>query len=98
MKHFHLVTSEPIDVTVRLFNYPAWKAVVNGRPLDIKTTDAGLVVLTLPAGEDDVQILFTRTLDRTLGAVISCLSTSLFFAIWIWTGAKRHPTLEAPAT
>lgn len=89
MKHFRLVTSEPIDVTVRVFNYPAWKAVVNGRPLEIKTSEAGLVVLPLPAGENDVQILFTRTLDRTLGAVISCLCASLFFATWIWTGAKR---------
>jgi hypothetical protein len=97
MKHFRVVTSEPTDLTVRLFNYPAWKAVVNGRPLDIKTSDAGLVVLPLPAGENDVQILFTRTLDRTLGTVISCLSASIFFGIWIWTGRKRRPVLETMA-
>lgn len=98
IKHFRLATSEPIDVTVRLFNYPAWKAIVNGRPVEMKTSETGLVVLPLRAGENDVQILFTRTLDRTLGAVVSCLSASLFFATWIWTGVKRRPVVEGSAT
>jgi 6-pyruvoyl-tetrahydropterin synthase related domain len=98
MKHFRLVTSEPIDLTVRLFNYPAWRAIVNGRPLEVKTSEAGLVVLPLTAGEHDVQIVFTRTLDRTLGIVVSCFSAAMLFAAGIWTGARRRAMLEAPAT
>ena len=98
VKHFRLVTSEPIDLTVRLFNYPAWRVVVNGRPLEVKTSEAGLVVLRLETGENNVQILFTRTLDRTLGVVLSCFSAAMLFAACIWIGAKRQPRLETSAT
>jgi uncharacterized membrane protein len=93
MKHFRVVANKPIDLTVHLFNYPAWKATVNGKPAEIRTSHSGLTLVPLAAGENDVQINFTRTLDRTIGAAISFFSTALFAAAWIWT-KSRPPTLS----
>jgi hypothetical protein len=87
-KHFRIATNQSMNVTLRLFNYPAWKAAVNGRPVNLGVTDASLIVVPLAAGENDVQIFFTRTIDRTTGAAISLLSIAILTAAWTWTRAK----------
>ena len=94
MKHFRVTTGEPVDLTVRLFDYPAWKAVVNGRSVEMKTSDIGLVTLPLPVGHNDVQIIFERTIDRTVGAAISIFSIVMIGAVWILRRSRFRPSLR----
>jgi hypothetical protein len=64
--------SQPGRLVLKLFNYPAWRTEVNGRPVQtgmVKPT--GQMVIPVEAGENQVRITFTRTRDRTLGALIS---------------------------
>jgi len=89
-KHFTVRAAAPQNVTVRLFNYPAWAAVVNRKPAETRTTDVtGLMVIPIAAGDSDVHIYFRRTRDRLLGNVVSLLSLALLIAAWIKTWPRR---------
>jgi hypothetical protein len=88
-KHFTVHAAAPQDITVRLFNYPAWEVVVNGRPTQTRTTDVtGLIIIPVAAGESDVQIHFRRTIDRVVGDIVSLISLAVFVVAWIKTRPK----------
>jgi len=89
-KHFKVHPAAPQDLVVRLFNYPAWKVVVNGKPTGTRTTDVtGLIVIPIAAGANDVQIHFRRTSDRVVGNIVSLISLALFVTVWLKTGTSR---------
>jgi len=90
-KHFTVHAAAPQDLTVRLFNYPAWNVVVNGKPTAAGTTDVtGLIVIPVAAGDNDVRIHFLRTIDRRVGNVVSLISLALLVTVWIKTRPKNR--------
>lgn len=85
-KHFEVFANTHSNLTVRLFNYPAWEAAVNGRHVQTATSDVtGLMIVPLEAGKNDIEIHFARTLDRSLGDAASLLSMAVFAVAWIRT-------------
>ena len=69
---------------MRLFDYPAWKAVVNGAPVATeKTETTGLMVIPVQDGEADVHIYLRRTADQIVGDIISLVSFGLLIIIWM---------------
>jgi len=93
-KHFTVRAAAPQNLTVRVFNYPAWDVVVNGKPTETRSTDVtGLIVIPVAAGDDDVHIYFRRTIDRLVGNVVSLMSLVLLVVAWI----KTRPSHILPA-
>src|SRR5258708_36831715 len=89
-KHFQVHTAAPQNLVVRLFSYPAWQVVVNGKPTETQRTDiTGLILIPLAAGDNDVHIHFRRTIDRVVGDVVSLISLTLFVAAWFRSGKGR---------
>jgi hypothetical protein len=83
----HLVVQSDTSqlITLRLFNYPAWEVMVNGRPISTQTTDVtGLIMIPVGAGRGDIHIHFGRTRDRTVGGLVSLLSLVIFWGAWIY--------------
>jgi hypothetical protein len=79
-KLFTVEVSQPEQLVLRLFNYPAWRVTVNGQEVTTAMRDVtGQMLIPVPAGQNRVQITFTRTWDRTLGAIVSGV-TALFMA------------------
>ncbi len=77
---------------MRLFSYPAWSVVVNGKPTETGRTDVtGLIVIPIAAGDSDVRIHFRRTTDRLVGGVVSLISLGLLIGAWIKTQPKTRP-------
>jgi hypothetical protein len=71
-KLFTVEAGAPEKLALRLFNYPAWRVVVNGRVVETDTAEVtGQMLVPVQGGENQVQITFVRTWDRTLGAVVS---------------------------
>jgi hypothetical protein len=71
-KVFTAEVDRPGQLVLRLFNYPAWRTEVNGRIVTTATRDiTGQMLIPVQAGENRVQIAFTRTRDRTVGGIIS---------------------------
>jgi hypothetical protein len=90
-KHFRIHSGTPQDITVRLFNYPAWSAVVNGQPTETRSTDVtGLIVIPVPAGDSEVSIYFRRTIDRVTGDIVSLISLLIFVAAWVGTRTRPN--------
>lgn len=93
-KHFRVHAAAPQNLTLRLFNYPAWDVVVNGKPAKSRTTDVtGLLVVPIDAGNNDVQVHFSRTLDRVIGNFVTLISLALLVAAWV----KTRPSHIRPA-
>ena len=96
-KHFTVHAATAQNVTVRLFSYPAWKVVVNGKPAKTQTTAVTrLMVIPLAAGDSDVHIDFRLTGDRVVGNVVSLISLTLIsfgllIAGWSMTQPKARP-------
>ena len=92
-KHFDVRADSTENLTLRLFNYPAWRVTVNGRPTQTQTSHVtGLMIIRIEAGENDVRIRFASTPDRLAGEIISFVSLGVFAAVWIKTrspNAKR---------
>jgi len=77
-KLFTAEVSQPGPLVLRLFNYPAWRVEVNGQ-MAATTTRAvtGQMLIPVQAGENRIQITFTRTWDRTLGGIVSAVTALL---------------------
>jgi hypothetical protein len=83
-KHFTVRAAAAQNVTVRLFSYPAWEVVVNGKPPKTQQTEiTGLIVIPVAAGENDVNINFRPTIDRLAGNIVSLISLAIFVVTWM---------------
>jgi hypothetical protein len=81
-KSFTAEVSQPGQLVLRLFNYPAWRVEVNGQMVATTTRSVtGQMLIPVQAGENRVQIRFTRTWDRKLGGIVSAV-TALLFGIY----------------
>jgi XTP/dITP diphosphohydrolase len=94
-KHFKVHTVAAQNLTVRLFSYPAWEVVVNGKPTETQRTDVtGLIIIPIAAGDNDIQVHFYRTSDRLIGNVVSLISLALFVVAWFKSGKGRMSSLR----
>ena len=85
-KRFTVQAGSAKDLTLRLFNYPAWSVIVNGKQVATQSSEVtGLMIVPVAAGENDVRIYFNRTRDRWAGAIISMIGLVIFAIFWIGT-------------
>ena len=81
-KSFTAEMSAPSNLALRLFNYPAWRVVVNGRVVRAGTREGtGQMLVSVERGFNRVEIEFTRTWDRTVGASISVVTLLLIMIL-----------------
>jgi hypothetical protein len=91
-KLFTAELSQPGQLVLRLFNYPAWRVEVNGRLEATGTRDVtGQMLIPLQVGDNRVQITFARTWDRTAGGIISFF-TVLFLGGFIVRARSKTGT------
>ncbi len=64
-------------LTVSMVNYPGWTAEVNGQPVEIVDTYAGLIGIPLHAGENQAVTLRFQPQSLTLGILISGMTLIL---------------------
>jgi uncharacterized membrane protein len=90
-KEVSVNSREPFFLGLRLLNYPAWRAEVNGVAVTPRGgDDFNQMILPMPSGEAQVRVRFTRTWDRTLGAGFSFATA--FFLLWLGTRQKLADT------
>jgi len=90
-KGFTVIAASPGHAVLHLFNYPAWQVEVNGRRVATTTQPrTGQMVVPIQAGRNKVEVFFTRTWDRTLGAAISAVTGLLVIVFLVLTRRKTH--------
>ena len=63
---------EPVRLALRLLDYPAWRVEVNGRIVTPERAEQTVqLMVPVPAGNSQVRVVFTQTVDRTIGAAVS---------------------------
>jgi hypothetical protein len=89
-KIFTAQMSAADQVALRLFRYPAWRALVNGREVETNARDGtGQMLVPVVAGMNLVEMRFARTWDRTAGGWISLLSAAGIISWFAWS--HRRP-------
>jgi hypothetical protein len=82
--HLTVNAPTPEDVILNLRDYPAWRITLNGTPITNPIQrDDGLIALPIPAGPSTIDIHYARTIDQTLGDILSMASLGLliFFVL-----------------
>jgi hypothetical protein len=80
-------TSSGGKLVLRLFNYPLWRASVNGRQVTPETGPQGEIVVPLLAGDSQVEIVFREGRARLAGGIISLISLA---ALGLWNNRCRR--------
>jgi hypothetical protein len=89
-KIFTAEMSAADQVALRLFRYPAWRALVNGREVEMNAREGtGQMLVPVRAGMNRVEIRFARTWDRPAGGWISLLSAAGIIPWFVWS--HRRP-------
>jgi hypothetical protein len=71
-----------------VLNYPAWRVEVNGAQVTPESNgDTAQMVVALPAGSSEIDVVFWRTWDRTAGGIATILS--ILFAAAIFPPRRR---------
>jgi 6-pyruvoyl-tetrahydropterin synthase related domain len=74
-KSFTAEVSAPDRLALKLFPYPAWLVIANGRQINPEhRSGSGQMLIPVAAGTNNVEIRFVRTWDRTAGGWISLLT------------------------
>lgn len=79
-----------VTVTLLTFDYPGWRAQVDGRDVPVTTTPEGFISVKVPPGRHEVKVYFGSTPARRGGWLITLLALGSTAAL-----ALR---LERPAT
>ena len=83
-------SEQPARLALRLLNYPAWQVQINGSHIQpASAEDSGQMIVPLPVGQSRVTARFTRTRDRTLGAIVSMLSLLVGVFLFRWGSRNR---------
>jgi hypothetical protein len=83
LKQITVDAKQPVQLVLRLMNYPAWRVEVNGKRVAAQSDDpTGRMVIALPSGRSDVDVRYVRTADRWVGDGISFAAAILLALIW----------------
>jgi hypothetical protein len=75
-------------------DYPAWRVTLNGKPVSIQHSKGTVqMIIPVPAGESELKIDFTRTIDRVLGGWLSVASLAASVTVLFWK--RRTPTIPS---
>jgi 6-pyruvoyl-tetrahydropterin synthase related domain len=80
-RRIRVETDRADQLQFRTSNYPGWTASVDGRVTEIKTGDAGMIVIDLPAGEHSVTLDFRSTPVRRMSVLITLISSVILFLL-----------------
>lgn len=84
-KVFIVGVSQPADLVLHLFNYPAWQVEVNGHRITAESQETtGQMIIPVAAGENRVRVVFVRTWDRRLGGIVSLIALTVILALAIY--------------
>lgn len=93
-KIFSVSVAQPSRLVLHLFNYPAWKVEVNGRPAATETqNETGQLMVPIQPGENHIRVIFSRTWDQTAGVAISGLAL-LLIALLLFLGQNFTRNVE----
>ena len=88
---FSVDSPRPVLLKLRLVNYPAWHAKLNGKVIPIETeAGTGQMVVAVPGGLSQVEICFVRTWDRSVGIILALATLMSAVALVFCSGENSQ--------
>ncbi len=79
------------EIVLSRFIFPGWQAESNNNPLEIKSSDEGLILLNLSPGRQDIRVWYGHTQVRFISDLISVVGVGLLvFLIYAGLREKQH--------
>ena len=74
-KQIRVRVTRDARISLRLLNYPAWRVTLNGSAVSPGRAEGiNQMIISVPTGDSQIRVQFTRTPDRTLGLMLFSLS------------------------
>jgi hypothetical protein len=89
---YHADSAEPFLLRLFLHHFPGWNAYIDGERVGIELgRPEGFVVVPVPAGDHEVEVVFKTTPERRLATAVSlvALLLTVLFASWL----RRNPQI-----
>jgi uncharacterized membrane protein len=90
-----VVASKPLTLRIRTFNFPGWKAYVDGKLTEIRTEEgAGAMLIDIPGGRHTLMLKFEDTPIRYYSKIISLVSLLImvFLVLFPWKTNRNAAT------
>lgn len=85
---FH--ASTPTKIRVALFNYPGWKAMLDGREVSINVQEgSGAIIVDIPTGKHSLKLSFVDTPLRLASKYLSLFSFIVVLAVLMFYSMKH---------
>jgi len=96
---FHVTTPERFVLRLYTFDFPGWRAYVDGRETEIEIArPEGFITVWVPQGEHTVLVRFERTLAQRMGWIISAAAAIVMIAVLVaWRTQFGEGQTAAPA-
>ncbi len=79
------INGGPLDLKIRIFNFPCWEAEINGKSHKIKTEQGtGTVLINISKSEHVLRLRFKDTPVRYYGKMISILTIIALFGFIVF--------------
>ena len=91
-KKMQTAAAVPASLTLKLYDYPAWQAWIDGSPVQHEVAYSGQIKLQVPPGRHHIDLRLTRTPDRTIGIVISAISVISLFLLTFFGPRRSQQT------
>jgi uncharacterized membrane protein len=70
-----IAADQPVTVRLKIFNFPGWKAFIDGMQTEIKTEkDVGAMIIDIPEGKHKLELRFEDTPIRYYSKIVSLVS------------------------
>jgi uncharacterized membrane protein YfhO len=73
-KVYTLNLARDTDVTINILYFPGWKVFVDSKEAVINFKDDGVIHVSVPFGNHTIRVIFTDTVPRRVGDVLSIIS------------------------
>lgn len=90
-------SAAPLDITLRTFMFPGWRARLDERPASLGTTQDGLITLRVPEGQHELHLTFASTAGRTASWLLSALAAVLLVGLAVRQEFGAPPADEGEA-
>jgi hypothetical protein len=95
---FRVATDQASEIVVPWFNFPGWKAKLNGILIPVSSSPEGLITFSIPRGEHYVEVWFGTTWPRIAGWFSSVITISLIVGLELFCLRKHRKAADRNKT
>jgi len=87
-REIRLKTDQPATVRIKTYNFPGWKASIDGKPTTISSDNDGVQTISVEPGTHVIDTAFKNTRTRTAAQLVSLFGLSSLVGLAIY-GRRR---------